>query len=197
MEENTRSQFERELREGVKGEVSFRKYTLGVYATDASIYQLMPLAVVLPVSVRDIAHTIRTARRFNVSIVPRGAGTSLGGQAIGHSLIIDFTKYMNRILEVNVKERWVKVQPGVVLDELNAFLRPYHLHFAPDPATGNRATIGGMIGNNSSGSRSVTYGIMQDHVLETKMILSDGSVFHFGAVHIENHIRELKKTNDK
>ena len=149
MEESMLKQFELELRQGVKGEISLDDYTLGIYATDASIYQIMPLALVLPMDDEDVISALNTARKFNVSVVPRGGGTSLGGQAAGPSLIIDFTKYMNHVLEVNVKERWVRVQPGIVLDELNAFLKKHGLHFAPDPATSSRATIGGMIGNNS------------------------------------------------
>ena len=143
------NQFRADLVKGIKGEVSFDDFTLGIYATDASIFQIMPVAVVLPRDEEDVITTVRTALKYNVSIVPRGGGTSLGGQAAGPSLVIDFSKYMNRILEINLKERWVRVQPGIVLDEINALMAKHGMHFAPDPATGSRATIGGMIGNNS------------------------------------------------
>jgi len=170
---------ERELKKKVKGDVSFDEYTRGVYATDASIYQIKPVAVILPRDESDVINTVKIAAENNINILPRGGGTSLGGQAVGPSMIIDFTKYMNKILELNVEECWVRVQPGIVLDELNAELVKHNLHFAPDPATSSRATIGGMIGNNSSGTKSIYYGITKDHVLETKVLLSDGSVLDF------------------
>ncbi len=197
MEESRRKAFCVDLRKGIRGEVYTDDYTLGVYATDASIYQIMPLAVVVPGNEQDVSHAVRIAGEYRVPVLPRGAGTSLGGQAAGQAIIVDFSKYMNRILEVNVKERWVRVQPGIVLDELNGFLRQYNLHFAPDPATGNRATIGGMIGNNSSGARSILYGITSDHVLETRILLSDGSVFRFTEQEIGRKIRELEKSGGK
>ena len=197
MEESILEQFEVELRQGVKGEVSFDDYTLGIYATDASIFQIMPVALVLPLDDEDVISAVMAARKFNVSIVPRGGGTSLGGQATGPSLIIDFTKYMNRVLEVNVKERWVRVQPGIVLDELNAFLNKHGLHFAPDPATSSRATVGGMIGNNSSGTKSIIYGITRDHILETKTLLSDGNILNFKKLSIEEYQKKSAGTNSR
>ena len=179
MDKFSLEKFEMELRQEIKGEVSFDDYTLGIYSTDASVFQIMPLALVLPLDDQDVISAVKTARKFNVSIVPRGGGTSLGGQAAGPSLIIDFSKYMNGVLELNVEEKWVRVQPGIVLDELNAFLKQHGLHFAPDPATSSRATIGGMIGNNSSGTKSIIYGITRDHILETKTLLSDGNLLDF------------------
>lgn len=170
--------FERELRQRVKGDVYFDDVSRGIYATDASIYQIMPVAVVLPKDEADVCAAVQTAAEFNVSILPRGGGTSLNGQAAGASMVIDFTKYMNNIIELNAEQRWVRVQPGTVLDELNAELTSHGLHFAPDPATSNRATIGGMIGNNSSGTRSIVYGITRDHVLEIKTLLSDGTILN-------------------
>jgi FAD/FMN-containing dehydrogenase/Fe-S oxidoreductase len=197
MEESIRKKFEQELRAGVKGEISFDAYTLGIYATDASIFQIMPVALVLPMDEDDVISSVKAARKFNVSIVPRGGGTSLGGQAAGPSLIIDFTKYMNRVLEVNVSERWIRVQPGMVLDDLNAFLKQYNLHFAPDPATSSRATIGGMIGNNSSGTKSIIYGITRDHVLETKTLLSDGNILNFKELSIDEYLKGPSGTNGR
>ena len=168
-----------ELRKTVRGDVSFDEFTCGAYATDASIYQIKPVAVILPHDESDVINTVKIAAENNINILPRGGGTSLGGQAVGPSIIIDFSKYMNEIIELNVEERWVRVQPGIVLDELNAELAKHCLHFAPDPATSSRATIGGMIGNNSSGTKSIYYGITKDHVLETRVLLSDGSLLDF------------------
>ena len=176
MESTQLQEFERRLRQQVKGDVCFDALTRGVYATDASIYQMTPVAVVLPRDEEDVRAALAAAAEFNVSIVPRGSGTSLGGQAVGPAMVIDFTKYMDRILELNVEERWVRVQPGVVLDELNAELARHGLQFAPDPATSSRATIGGMMGNNASGSKSILYGKTSDHVLFGKVLLADGTV---------------------
>ena len=188
MESTERKELERKLQEKIKGDVSFNDVILGVYATDASIYQIKPVAVVLPKDEQDICETVRIAGEHKVSIVPRGGGTSLGGQAMGPGIIIDFTKYMNKKLELNVEEKWVSVQPGVILDELNADLAAHDLLFAPDPATGNRAAIGGMMGNNSSGTKSIIYGIMRDHVIECRFLLADGTILK---------LEELKKYMDE
>ncbi|HDY65192.1 MAG TPA: FAD-binding oxidoreductase [Phycisphaerae bacterium] len=168
--------FEQQLRRCVRGDVSFDEVVLGIYSTDASMYQITPTGVFLPCDEEDVLVGINVAAEHGVSILPRGSATSLGGQAAGPGLIVDFTKYMNKILELNVQQRWVRVQPGIVLDELNSALTPHGLHFAPDPATSSRATIGGIIGNNSSGTKSIIYGITRDHVLETSVALSDGTV---------------------
>ncbi|KPK75909.1 MAG: Fe-S protein, partial [Phycisphaerae bacterium SM23_30] len=189
--------FKQQLRRQLRGDVYFDDTTLGIYATDASIYRITPLAVVLPRDEQEVCTAVRLAAEHRVPILPRGAGTSLGGQAIGPAMIIDFTKYMNRILEFNLNERWVRVQPGIVLDELNAALAQNNLHFAPDPATGNRATIGGMMGNNSSGTRSIVYGITRDHVLETKVVLSDGSILKFAEVIPQEHERRAVEKNGR
>jgi len=174
--ESTLKSFEQQLRRCVRGDVSFDEVVLGVYSTDASMYQITPTGVFQPRDEDDVLAAINIAAEHGVSILPRGSGTSLGGQAVGPGLIIDLTKYMNEILELNVEQRWARVQPGIVLDELNAALAPHGLHFAPDPATSSRATIGGIIGNNSSGTKSLIYGIARDHVLETRVALSDGTV---------------------
>ncbi len=127
----------------------------------------------------DVVHTVTIAARHGVSITARGGGTSQAGQAIGAGVLIDTSKYLNRVLEVNVAERWARIEPGVVLDELNAQLKPHGLRFAPDISTASRATVGGMIANNSSGARSVLYGKTIDHVLELDVVLADGSIAHF------------------
>ena len=171
--------FEQQLSKHVRGDVCFDEVVLGICATDASIYQIKPVALCLPRDEEDVLAAVTAAAEHDIPILPRGGATSLGGQAVAPAMIVDFTKYMNGILELSAEQRWVRVQPGVVLDELNAALAGHGLHFAPDPATSSRATIGGIIGNNSSGTNSLIYGIANDHVLETKVALSDGTVLEF------------------
>jgi FAD/FMN-containing dehydrogenase/Fe-S oxidoreductase len=163
-----------ELGKRVEGEVRFDKYSRLLYSTDASMYEIEPIGVVIPRHRGDVQATIEVANRFNVPVLPRGGGTALAGQTVGHAIVLDFTKYMNRVLEVNQAELWCRVQPGVVQDELNAHVRPQGLLFGPDTSTSNRATIGGMIGNNSAGAHSLVYGKTLDHVLELTVCLSDG-----------------------
>ncbi|MDH5400647.1 MAG: FAD-binding oxidoreductase, partial [Cyclobacteriaceae bacterium] len=163
------------LEKEVKGEVLSDDHSLGLYATDASIYQIRPLAVVLPKDDDDVKATVEVAREYKMTILPRGAGTSLAGQTVGRSIVIDFSKYMNKTLEINTEEGWVRVQPGKVRDVLNAELAAHRLHFAPDPATSSRANVGGMVGNNSSGTKSIIYGKTVDHVLEARVLLADGT----------------------
>jgi FAD/FMN-containing dehydrogenase len=124
---------------------------------------------------RTSKSAVRIAKDHNVRILPRGGGTSLAGQTVGDAMVIDFSKRMNRILEINEQERWVRVQPGIVRDELNEALDEFNLHFAPDPATSSRANVGGMVGNNSSGTKSILYGKTVDHILEAKVLLADGT----------------------
>lgn len=163
------------LRKDVKGDVLVDEYSLGMYATDASIYQIKPIAIVIPKDGEDAKKAIAAAYAHKITILPRGAGTSLAGQTVGKSMILDFSKYMNAILEINKVEKWVRVQPGMARDDLNAVLESYGLHFAPDPATSSRANVGGMVGNNSSGTKSILYGKTVDHVLEVSVILADGT----------------------
>jgi FAD/FMN-containing dehydrogenase/Fe-S oxidoreductase len=169
----------RELEARIEGEVRFDAVSRALYSTDASVYQIHPLGVVVPRSREDILRTLEICRRVGCSITMRGGGTSQAGQAIGSGVQIDLSKYYNRVLEVNAAERWVRVEPGIVLDELNAQLQPLGMRFAPDISTASRATIGGMMANNSSGARSVLYGKTIDHVMEQVVALSDGSVVHF------------------
>jgi FAD/FMN-containing dehydrogenase len=143
------------------------------------VYQIEPLGLVIPKSRQDIVRVVEICHRFRCPLTMRGGGTSQAGQAIGEGLQVDISKYCNSVLELNIAERWVRVQPGIVLDELNAFLKPHGLRFAPDISTASRATIGGMMANNSSGARSVLYGKTIDHVLEQDVVLSDGSVVQF------------------
>lgn len=174
-----RESLRRELVSHISGEVRFDALSRALYATDASVYQISPLGVVIPKNRADIAAALEICRRFRCPITMRGGGTSQAGQAIGAGVQIDTSKYYNRILEVNAEQRWARVEPGIVLDELNAHLAPLGLRFAPDISTASRATVGGMMANNSSGARSVLYGKTIDHVLEQTVALSDGSVVEF------------------
>lgn len=152
--------------------------TLGLYATDASMYQMLPLAVVTPVDREDVLIAIRQCAEQRLPLLARGGGTSLTGQSIGEAVILDVSKNLNHLLELNLEEGWVRVEPGLVCSELNALLKPHGVHFAPDPATENRANIGGMIANNAAGMRSVRYGMTINHVLEIDLALATGDVLH-------------------
>ncbi|MBO0938019.1 FAD-binding protein [Fibrella sp. HMF5335] len=162
------------------GEFHTDSTTRTLYATDASAYREMPLAVAVPRSEVDLSLLVQYARQHKLPLIPRTAGTSLAGQVVGNGIVVDVSKYLNKILEINVDERWVRVQPGVVRDELNQFLRPHGLYFGPETSTANRAMIGGMVGNNSCGSNSVVYRATREHTLSVKSILSDGSTVEFG-----------------
>jgi len=171
---------ERELREAVAGDVLCDELSRKLYATDASIYQIVPWGVVLPKSQADVQAAVRIAARYGVPVLPRGSGTSLSGQTVAAALVLDFSKFMNRVLEIDLERRLVRVEPGVVLDQLNATLKPHGLQFGPDVATSSRANLGGMIGNNSAGSRSIRQGKVIDHVRELTVVLADGSVLRCG-----------------
>jgi FAD/FMN-containing dehydrogenase/Fe-S oxidoreductase len=173
-------ELEKQLAAVVEGELRFDRLSRVLYSTDASMYQMEPLGVFLPKSREDVIAALKVANELGVAVIPRGGGTGLAGQTVGKALIIDFSKYLNQVIELNVEERWVRVQPGVVLDELNHVLKPHGLHFAPDVATSSRANVGGMISNNSAGAHSVKYGKTIDHVLELEVALSDGTVCRWG-----------------
>ena len=170
----------RELKASFKGDVFADEYTRLIYATDASAYRQMPQLVVRPADVDDLKKLISFARSLKTSLIPRAAGTSLAGQVVGGGIVADISKHLNQVLEINVQEHWVRVQPGVVLDELNIILEPTGLFFGPETSTSNRCMMGGMVGNNSCGSHSLVYGSTRDHTLEVKSLLSDGSEVVFG-----------------
>lgn len=151
-----------------------------LYATDASAYRELPTAVAIPKTIDDIKKLIAFAHQNKVALIPRTAGTSLAGQVVGNGIVVDVSKHFTKILEVNPEERWVRVQPGVVRDELNLFLKPYGLYFGPETSTANRAMIGGMVGNNSCGSNSVVYRATREHTISVKALLADGSETEFG-----------------
>ncbi len=167
-----------ELRKRVRGEVRFDPYSRALYSTDASIYQMEPVGVVIPRSAEDVQAVMELSGKASIAVLPRCGGTSLAGQTVNHAIVMDFSKYMDRVLEINPEEGWVRVEPGIVVDRLNDQLAPHGLQYAPDPTTSNRACVGGGIGNNSCGSHSVIYGKTIDHVLELNTVLSDGSRAH-------------------
>src|SRR5438094_9658430 len=164
----------RSLKSRVSGEVRFDRVSRLMYSTDASIYEIEPIGVVIPRTHEDVFATMEIARDFKVPVLPRGAGTSLAGQTVGDAVVIDMSKYLNRVLEVNTEERWAIVEPGVVQEQLNLHLRPMGFLFGSDTSTSNRATLGGMMGNNSAGSHSIVYGKTIDHILEMDVVLSSG-----------------------
>jgi FAD/FMN-containing dehydrogenase/Fe-S oxidoreductase len=171
---------ERRLKAHLLGEVQFDAFTRGRYATDASHYQIMPLGVVAPLSVKEAEYALALAREEGVSVLPRGAGTSQAGQAVNSSLVIDCSKYLDHLIQLDVPGRRCVVEPGIVLDELNRRLKPHGLWFPVDISTSSRATIGGMVGNNSCGARSLRYGNTRENVLSVDAVLADGSAAHFG-----------------
>src|SRR3989449_3096573 len=164
-------------------DVRFDNLTRQLYATDASIYQIEPAAVGFPRSAREASGIIRAAADAGVSITPRGAGTSLVGNAIGEGLIVDFSRYNRQISNVDLEKRSVHVGAGVVLDQLNDFLKPHGFCFGPDVATSARATLGGMIANNSSGARCPIYGTTADHVVSLEIVMADGRIEKIGPMH--------------
>jgi FAD/FMN-containing dehydrogenase/Fe-S oxidoreductase len=192
------------LRTQFDGELYFDDSTLhtaqrSIYATDASVYQEMPLAVAIPRNVEDIRRLIRFATEFKTTLIPRAAGTSLAGQVVGSGIVVDISKHFGSILEVNAEEKWVRVQPGVIRDDLNKHLAQYGLLFGPETSTASRAMIGGMIGNNSCGLHSITWGATRDHLLEVKALLSDGSDAIFKQDKKEDYLKRVsdKSTNGK
>ncbi|NOU61405.1 FAD-binding and (Fe-S)-binding domain-containing protein [Marinifilum caeruleilacunae] len=184
-----------QLQEEILGEVFTDQTTRILYATDASAYKVMPLAVVYPKNEEDIQKLIEFAMQENLSLIPRAAGTSLAGQVVGNGVVVDISKHLTKILELNVEEKWVRVQPGVILDELNLYLKEFGLFFGPETSTSGRCMLGGMLGNNSCGSHSIIYGSTRDHTLEVKAILSDGSKAVFGNLNQEEFKQKCSASN--
>ncbi len=175
----------KQFKQVFEGDLFFDTTMRTLYATDASAYREMPLAVAMPKSENGIKQLIQFANQYQTSIIPRTAGTSLAGQVVGNGIVVDVSKYFTAILELNKDEHWVRVQPGVIRDELNLYLKPHGLFFGPETSTANRAMIGGMVGNNSCGSNSVVYRSTREHLLEVKALLSDGTEAVFGALSLD------------
>lgn len=180
------------LQEELEGALYYDAMMRICYATDASVYREWPLAVAIPQTKEDIQKVIHFAWKHQTSVIPRAGGTSLAGQCVGPGIVIDISKHFNKVLEVNAEEGWVRVQPGVIRDELNEHLRPHGLFFGPNTSTANRAMIGGMVGNNSCGTTSIVYGSTRDHVLEMDAVLSDGSEVTFRELTSEEFEHKLE-----
>ena len=176
------ARLERALREKVRGDVRFDAHSRLLYSTDASLYQFLPVGVVEPRDADDVVAAVTLAAEHGVPVLPRGGGTSLAGQTVGAALVMDFGKHMNRVLSIDPDARRAKVQPGLRLDRLQRAAAPYGLQFGPDPATIRQCALGGMIGNNSCGARSLVYGKTGDHVHSLECVLADGKCAHFGAM---------------
>jgi FAD/FMN-containing dehydrogenase/Fe-S oxidoreductase len=180
------------LKVQLQGELHFDDLMKSLYATDASVYRMLPLAVAYPKNKEDIKQLIAFVKTHKTSLIPRTAGTSLAGQCVGKGIVVDVSKYFTKILDINEKARTVTVQPGVVRDELNNYLKPFKLFFGPNTSTSNRCMMGGMVGNNSSGSTSIQYGVTRDKVVELQTILSDGSEVVFGELSSEEFLQKTK-----
>ncbi|MFG6685895.1 FAD-binding and (Fe-S)-binding domain-containing protein [Mariniflexile sp. HNIBRBA6329] len=180
------------LSEKLSGELFYDDLIKSIYATDASVFRMLPLAVAYPKNNEDIKQLIQFAKKHNTSLIPRTAGTSLAGQCVGEGIVVDVSKYFTNILDVNEKEQTVTVQPGVVRDALNNYLKPFGLWFSPNTSTSNRCMIGGMVGNNSSGTTSIQYGVTRDKVIEMHTILSDGSEVVFNEISSETFQNKTK-----
>ncbi len=175
-----------ELSKKLDGELFFDSLHKTMYATDASVYRKIPLAVALPKTINDIKELISFANTRNITLIPRAAGTSLAGQCVGEGIVVDISKYFTKILDFNEKNRTITIEPGIIRDELNVFLKPFGLFFGPNTSTSNRCTLGGMVGNNSSGTTSIQYGVTRDKVIALQTILADGSEVLFNSLSSED-----------
>jgi len=184
-----------QLKKQLDGELFYDDLHRHIYATDASVYRIVPDTVAYPATERDIRLLIDFARKNQTHLIPRSAGTSLAGQVVGKGIIVDVSKYFTKILEVNVKEQWARVQPGVIRDDLNRFVQKYGLWFSPNTSTSNRCMIGGMTGNNSSGSTSIKYGVTRDKILEVKGFLSNGDTVVFKEQDVNEFNEKLQLNN--
>ena len=191
--ENQIQKIAKEIQGQVKGKVLFDEFSRGRYSTDSSLYQIKPVGAVLPVDTNDVLQIMEYSQKHHIPLLARGGGSSQCGQTVGESIVLDYSKYQNKILEFNKEEKTVWVEPGIVLDQLNAYLKPHGLWYPVDVSTSSRATIGGMTGNNSCGSRSLYYGNMVNNVLAVEAILDDGTIHTFEDIN-KNY---LEITNDQ
>ena len=191
--ENQIQKIAKEIQGQVKGKVLFDEFSRGRYSTDSSLYQIKPVGAVLPVDTNDVLQIMEYSQKHHIPLLARGGGSSQCGQTVGESIVLDYSKHQNKILEFNKEEKTVWVEPGIVLDQLNAYLKPHGLWYPVDVSTSSRATIGGMTGNNSCGSRSLYYGNMVNNVLAVEAILDDGTIHTFEDIN-KNY---LEITNDQ
>ncbi len=182
------SQLDRQL----EGELKTDDLHKAIYAVDASVYREKPIAVAFPKSVKDIQNLVTFSQRYNTSLIPRAAGTSLAGQCVGNGIVVDTSRYMTRLVTIDADRKTARLQPGIIRDDLNRTLQPYGLFFAPNTSTSNRCMLGGMIGNNSSGTTSIKYGVTRDKVLRLECVLSDGSLVEFGELSKAEFLDKMK-----
>ena len=180
------------LSKEIQGEIYDDDLHKSIYATDASVYREIPLAVSFPKTIEDIKKLIRFAQDNKITLIPRTAGTSLAGQCVGKGIIVDVSKYFTKILAFDEKNKTVKVQPGVIRDDLNIFLKPFGLFFGPNTSTSNRCMLGGMVGNNSSGTTSIKYGVTRDKIVAMNTVLSDGIEVNFAALDKNEYLEKMK-----
>ena len=185
------------LSASLEGDLRYDSLTLSIYSTDASVYRERPVAVIWPRSLSDIRQVLSFASQEKTGLTLRAGGTSLAGQVVSSGIIVDVSKHMNRILEINKAERWARVEPGVVLDELNIALKEHGLFFGPETSTSNRCNLGGMVGNNACGSHSLIYGSTRDHTIELKVLLADGAEAVFGPVDREAFENKCRLDNNE
>ena len=182
-----------ELSDQLEGELVWDKIHKMLYATDASVYKMLPLAVAYPKNTKDLQSLIRFASEHKTSLIPRTAGTSLAGQCVGPGIVVDMSKHFTKIMELNKEKKTVRLQPGVNRDALNAYLKPFGLFFGPNTSTSAYCMLGGMVGNNSSGTTSIRYGVTRDKVLSMDVVLSDGSPVVFKSLSQEAFIHKMKQ----
>ena len=185
------------LHNSLSGDVLFDNLHKTLYATDASVYRKIPLAVAFPKDKKDIITLIKFATKNYVTLIPRTAGTSLAGQCVGDGIVVDVSKHFTNIISFDEKAKTITLEPGIVRDSLNVYLKPYGLFFGPNTSTSNRCMMGGMVGNNSSGSTSIKYGVTRDKVLEIDAILSDGSTAVFKEITSAEFIKKTKETSQE
>ena len=181
------------LLKSLSGELLFDNLTKSIYATDASVYRKIPLAIAFPKNTQDLKTLIEFASKNEITLIPRAAGTSLAGQCVGEGIVVDISKYFTNIIAFDEHNKTVTIQPGVIRDDLNLFLKPYRLFFGPNTSTSNRCTIGGMVGNNSSGTTSIKYGVTRDKVIQLKTVLSDCSEVIFNELSKEEQNYAISK----
>src|SRR5262245_27301846 len=180
------------LRRHIAGEVRFDDMSRRLYSTDASIYQIEPIGVVIPKTAEDIQTTVQVCAETRIPITARGGGTSLSGQSIGPGVVLDCSKDLNHIVDIDAALRTARIQPGVILDQLNRAAAVHGLQFGPDVATASRANLGGMIGNNSAGAHSIIHGKTLDHVRRLRVVLADGKTTHFGPLSLKDWGRKME-----
>jgi len=196
MNQNQIEKIAKEIQGQVKGKVLFDEFSRGRYSTDASLYQIKPLGAVLPKDKNDVLRIMEYSQKQGISLLARGGGSSQSGQTVGESIVLDYSRHQNKILDFNKEEKTVWVEPGIVLDQLNAYLKPYGLWYPIDVSTSSRATIGGMTANNSCGSRSLHYGNMVNNVLAVEAILDDGTIHTFDDID-KNYLEVTNERNRK